>query len=133
MNIQENLFTLAKNIREKSYSPYSKFKVGAAIYADDGNFYTGTNVENVSYPNGACAETSAISAMIAGGGKQIIEILTIADSNNLAAPCGACRQRIFEFAGINTIVHMANLNGIQKSVTIGELLPFAFDEKDLRK
>ncbi len=128
MKIQEKLFNLAVQARENSYSPYSGFKVGAAIYADDGNFYAAANVENISFPCGACAETGAISAMIAGGGKKIKEILILAESPTLIAPCGACRQRIAEFAEADTVVHLADLDGIKKSLTIAELLPLAFKE-----
>lgn len=132
MKIQQKLFNLALESQKNSYSPYSKFKVGAAIYADNDKFYSSCNVENVSYPCGACAETGAISAMIADGGKRIKEMLVIADGENIISPCGACRQRIIEFADKNTIVHLANSKGIEKSITIGELLPLAFDEEDLR-
>ena len=133
MNNQQELFSKAKEARLNAYAPYSKFKVGAAILSTNGNYYAGCNVENISYPNGTCAETGAISTMIVNGDKKIKEILIVSDSKNLITPCGACLQRIFEFSTIRTIVHLATLKGIQKSFTIKELLPNAFWEKELRK
>ena len=128
MNNIQKLYELAVKISQKSYSPYSKFAVGAAILADDGNFYGGCNVENVSYPVGTCAEAGAIAAMIAGGAKNIKEIMIYADAKQLISPCGACRQRIAEFADEETLVHMADKEGVKKSAKIQELLPCAFEE-----
>lgn len=133
MKILEKLLELAENARKNSYSPYSKFKVGAAVYADNEKFYASCNVENVSYPCGTCAEAGVISEMISDGGIKILEILIIADSQNLITPCGACLQRIKEFADEKTVIHLANLSGVQKSLKISDFLPLAFDEKDLRK
>ena len=126
MNIKEKLFQTAKEASLNSYSPYSKFPVGAAILADDSNIYKGCNVENISYPVGTCAESGAIAAMICGGGKKIIEMVVFAPTDKLISPCGACRQRIKEFADKQTTIHLADKNGIQKSFTIEELLPFSF-------
>jgi len=122
------LYSKALGIRKNAYAPYSGFKVGAAVLTDNGNVYVGANVENVSYPCGTCAEESAIAAMIAGGDKHISDIVIVADGKNLITPCGACLQRIFEFSDEKTMVHLANLAGIQKSCHIKELLPTAFYE-----
>ena len=130
MDIANKLFSKAQKSRQNAYAPYSKFKVGAAIYSDDLQIYTGCNVENVSYPCGTCAEAGAISAMIASGGKHIIEILIIADGTQLITPCGACLQRISEFSNEETLIHLANSNGIQKTLNIQDLLPYQFNEKD---
>ena len=106
IKIDENrLFEETLKARESSYSPYSNFAVGAAILADNNQFYSGCNVENIAYPNGTCAETGAIAAMINGEGKKIIEILIYANSKELISPCGACCQRIAEFADSDTKVH----------------------------
>jgi cytidine deaminase len=120
------LFEKAKEVRLNAYAPYSNFKVGASILSENNKIYTCCNVENGAYPSGTCAEQGAISAMIAGGCKQIKEILIIGDSKNLVSPCGACRQRISEFSTNETIVHIANLNGIQKTSKFSELLPINF-------
>ena len=130
MNKKIDLYEAAKNTMHNAYAAYSTFLVGAAILSDNNNIYTGCNVENVSYPCGTCAEQGAISAMIAGGDKQIKEILIISNGKELISPCGACRQRIAEFATSNTIIHLANNKSIQKSLKISELLPLAFDNKD---
>ena len=128
MNNQLKLFHLAQEASKKAYAPYSKFNVGAAVLSQNGNFYQGCNVENISYPVGTCAEESAISAMICNGEQQIAEILIFADSAQLITPCGACRQRISEFANNTTKIHLANSSGIQKTMTIDELLPASFKE-----
>ena len=133
MNIVKNLFSAACETRLNAYAPYSIFKVGVAIYADNQEIYTGCNVENVSYPCGTCAESGAIATMIAHGGKQIREILIVADSPELITPCGACRQRIAEFATQNTLIHLADLSGVKKTLKLSELLPLGFNNKDLKK
>lgn len=126
MNNIQKLFNLAKSASKQSYCPYSRFAVGAAILADNQQFYSGCNVENIAYPNGTCAETGAIAAMINGGGKTIKEILIYANSKELISPCGACCQRIAEFSDSDTKVHLADINGTQKTILATELLPLAF-------
>lgn len=126
MNIREKLFEAAQKAAVSAYCSYSRFAVGAALYADDERIYSGCNVENISYPVGTCAESGAIAAMVCGGGRKIIEIVIFADTNKLISPCGACRQRIKEFAAENTLVHLADADGIRKTLTIDELLPFSF-------
>ena len=128
MNNQLELLRLAKTAAQRAYAPYSNFHVGAAVLSDSGNVYQGCNVENVSYPVGTCAEESAIAAMVCAGDTKIAEILIYADSEELITPCGACRQRISEFAGSKTKVHLANSSGIQKTLTANVLLPDAFKE-----
>ena len=128
MNNKQKLFDLAYQAAQNSYSPYSNFAVGAAILANDNNFYFGCNVENISYPVGTCAESGAIASMIANGAKEIKEILIYADSKTLIVPCGACRQRIAEFSNPQTLIHLANTEGVQKIYTIDELLPLSFSE-----
>lgn len=132
MNNQQKLFDLAFQAFQNAYIPYSHFKVGAAVLSDDGRFYAGCNVENIAYPSGSCAEAGAISAMVAGGSRKIKEILILADGQDLITPCGNCRQKILEFADNETMVHLANLDGIQKSVKFFELLPLAFSETGLK-
>ena len=128
MNNKLKLLSLAQTASQNAYAPYSKFYVGAAILSEKGNSYQGCNVENVSYPIGTCAEEGAIAAMICAGDNKIAEILIYADSNKLITPCGACRQRIAEFADNSTKIHLANASGIQKSITLNDLLPHCFKE-----
>lgn len=129
----QSLSELAFSAQSKSYSPYSKFKVGAALITDGEQLFSGCNVENASYPLGQCAESSAISAMINGGGSRIKEILIASPNDDFCAPCGGCRQKIREFADGNTLVHLVTKHGKVKTVTISELLPLAFTDQDTKK
>ncbi len=112
-----------------AHAPYSEFPVGAAILAANGEIYSGCNVENASYPEGCCAEASAISNMVGAGEKKIIEIAVIAKKMDLVTPCGGCRQRIAEFGNADTLVHLCDQNCIIETVRLGELLPKSFDGK----
>lgn len=117
----------ARAVRENAYAPYSNFKVGAALLADDGRVYVGCNVENVAYPEGTCAEAGAIAAMIASGAHRIVEAYVIADSPNPVPPCGGCRQKLSEFAARDVAVTLATTDGSEFKTTVGDLLPGAFD------
>ena len=128
MNNNTRLFNMALVSASNAYAPYSKFHVGAAILSSSGNFYSGCNVENISYPVGTCAEAGAISAMINAGDTKISEILIYADSKTLITPCGACRQRIAEFGTPDTLIHLASKNGIKQTLTLQDLLPHHFKE-----
>jgi cytidine deaminase len=100
--------------------------VGAALRDETGALHAGANVENGAYPQGQCAEASAIGALIAGGGRAIREVAVMADTA-LITPCGGCRQRLAEFAAPDVAVHLCGPEGIRRTTTVGELLPFAFD------
>lgn len=126
------LFNQALNARQNAYAPYSHFAVGAAVLSANGKIYAGCNVENISYPCGTCAEAGAIAAMNADGGRLIKDIVVVADGDFLISPCGACLQRIFEFADAETTVHLADLTGIKQSLKITELLPVSFNEGSLK-
>ena len=126
----KELIAVAKKYREYSYSPYSKFKVGAAVITKAGNVYGGCNIENSSYPVTNCAERTAIFKAVSEGERDISAIAVVGDTDGPCSPCGACRQVIAEF-GINRII-MANLKGDVKVVTLEELLPFAFTPEDLQ-
>ena len=123
----------ARMVRENAYAPYSDFKVGAALRADDGNVYVGCNVENVAYPEGTCAEAGAIAAMIASGAHRILEAYVIADSPNPVPPCGGCRQKLSEFAARDVSVTLATTEGAEFRTTVGDLLPGAFDAGHMEK
>lgn len=120
------LFLAAVAARENAYAPYSNFSVGAAVRTDTGQIFAGANVENASYPVGTCAEAGAIAAMVAAGGRVIVEVLVLGDSLRPLTPCGACRQRLCEFAGPLARVHAAGPEGIRASFTLGDLLPESF-------
>lgn len=126
----KELIAVAKKYREFSYSPYSKFKVGAAVLTKAGSVYGGCNIENSSYPVTNCAERTAIFKAVSEGEREIVALALIADTDGPCSPCGACRQVIAEF-GIPRII-MSNLKGDVKVVTLEELLPFAFTPEDLQ-
>ncbi len=126
MNNTQKLFELAQASFQNAHCPYSNFAVGAAILGDNGKFYSGCNVENVSYPEGTCAESGAIAAMINDGGKKIAEILILGNGKELITPCGGCRQRICEFATPSTLIHLADMSGIVETLKIDDLLPHSF-------
>jgi cytidine deaminase len=114
--------------RKSAYSRYSGFKVGAALIDETGHVHIGCNVENAAYPEGSCAETGAIAAMVVAGGRQI---RTIAVAGGAAepgdcTPCGACRQRITEFASADTRVLVVTGDDKWQSFTIADLLPASF-------
>ncbi|MBN7808622.1 cytidine deaminase [Agrobacterium rosae] len=124
--MSHELFEAAREAMVFAHAPYSKFPVGAAIRAEDGKIYKGANIENLSFPQGWCAEPSAISAMIMGGAKKITEIAVIAEKLALCPPCGGCRQKIAEFASADTKIFLCDEAGVQKVMTMEELLPFSF-------
>ena len=123
----------ARAARDHAYAPYSRFKVGAAIRAASGRIYTGVNVENAAYPQGTCAEAGAIAAMVLGGDTRIAEVAVIADAPVPVSPCGGCRQKLAEFAPPGVRVHMANMDGETRTMTMAELLPGAFLPEHLRE
>lgn len=131
MNIRENLYKEALRCRQNAYTPYSHFKVGAAVAGAGGGMFGGCNVENASYPCGTCAEAGAISAMIAAGERKIKEILIVADTDCIL-PCGNCLQKIAEFGDAETLIHSADLNGIKHTFKLTELLPSAFKAGDVK-
>lgn len=124
--IETRLFEAAEAARRHAYVPYSHYKVGAAILADDGNIYAGCNIENAAYPQGNCAETAAISAMIGGGARRIERIYVTGPGRDPVTPCGGCRQRIREFADPETIVTSHGIEGEPLHMTLAELLPHSF-------
>jgi cytidine deaminase len=120
------LFEAARAAMDNAYAPYSKFPVGAAIRTDSGRIFVGANMENASYPEGWCAEVSAIAHMVMAGERSIAEVAVIAEKMPRITPCGGCRQRLKEFGKATTLVHLCDERGIVETVTLGELLPKAF-------
>ena len=116
----------ALKIRENAYAPYSGFQVGVALMSSSGEIYTGVNVENAAYPEGTCAEAGAIARMIAAGDRKIIAVYVVADGAEPVPPCGGCRQKLAEFSAPDVPVTMATISGIEKTLTVAQLLPGAF-------
>lgn len=125
--MDSELVMAALKAQAKAYAPYSKFRVGAALRDEHGKIHVGCNVENASYPEGSCAETGAIAALIAGGGRKIVEIVIVAEGDDAVTPCGGCRQKMREFGAANLPVHCCDEAGkLKKTMTLGELLPVSF-------
>jgi len=127
------LFAAASAAQRHAYAPYSKFKVGAAALAPSGAIYAGCNVENAAYPEGGCAETAAIAALVLAGERRIVDLLVVGDGEALCTPCGGCRQRIREFADVQTRVHVAGPEGLRATFTVEELLPHSFGPDHLSR
>jgi len=124
--MSHDLFEAARAAMAHAYAPYSKFPVGAAIRAEDGKIYAGANIENISFPQGWCAEPTAISHMIMAGATKIVEMAVIAEKLPLCPPCGGCRQKIAEFASAKTPIYLCDETGVKKTMTMEELLPHGF-------
>ncbi|MCO5090279.1 cytidine deaminase [Bosea sp. (in: a-proteobacteria)] len=127
----EALFHAAAAIQPRAYAPYSHFRVGAALMAGDGSVHAGCNVENAAYPVGTCAEAAAIAAMIGAGHRTIRAVLVYGEGAQPVTPCGACRQRLREFASPGTPVAVAGPEGIRARFTLEELLPASFGPANL--
>ena len=131
---KEQLIEKAKEARELSYAPYSKFEVGAAVLTKDGEVFLGANVENSSYPLCMCAERNALYNAYMHGYKKsdLIALALCADTDSPCSPCGACRQVISELFPEEAPIYMANMKGAVKETNVKELLPFAFSSEDLK-
>jgi cytidine deaminase len=136
--MRPDLFDAARSIRERAHAPYSRYLVGAALVTEAGALHAGCNVENGAFPEGWCAETSAIAHMVAaalpGPGRRIAEICVVADriEGRLVTPCGGCRQRMAEFGSPETLVHASDPDGNGKTYRLADLLPAAFALDDGR-
>ena len=129
----QNLVLKAMQARKNSYSPYSKFKVGAAVLTDDGKIYTGCNIENASYGATNCAERTAIFKAVSEGYKTIKAIAIVGVENDYTYPCGICRQVIAEFSTDSTKIILVKGETEYLVKTLAEILPGAFTKKDLGK
>lgn len=125
------LFDAAMAARANAYAPYSHFPVGAALRSIEGRIFAGCNVENASYPIATCAEAGAIAAMVAAGHKRIVEFLVIGGADRIVTPCGACRQRLREFAAPEVLIHCAVPSGTRTAYSVAALLPASFGPEHL--
>jgi cytidine deaminase len=126
----DELLAAAREAQKRAYAPYSNYRVGAAVRADNGKIYQGANVENASYGLSICAERVAISAAIVDGARKIVACAVITASSPPVAPCGMCRQTLAEFAD-DMPVALSNHLGERSDTTLRQLLPHAFGGKDL--
>jgi cytidine deaminase len=121
------LIDAALKAREQAHAPYSGFRVGAAIRDGEGRIHAGCNVENAAYPEGICAETAALAAMVLAGGRQAVEVVVAGGGEAPVTPCGGCRQRLREFGGADLAIHAVDPAGqLRGSYRLSELLPHAF-------
>jgi cytidine deaminase len=126
VNQQEALVAAARAVRQHSHSPYSKYAVGAAVLDEQGRIHAGCNVENAAYPQGWCAETSALAVMVAAGGTRVMAAVVCGVSDTPVTPCGGCRQRLREFAAEDCPVWSIDLSSVRATFTLGQLLPASF-------
>ncbi len=144
MSLQDwqEMFAVARKAMDGAYAPYSGFHVGACVRGESGKLYGGPNIENAAYPQGWCAECSAIAAMVVAGERRIDAVLVVgapsdgaggygADGEALCTPCGGCRQKIREFAAAETAIYVCGLDGLRREFTLEELLPHAFGPDNL--
>lgn len=122
----EKLILTANRAKEYAYVPYSGFRVGAALLCKDGAVYTGCNIENSAYGPTNCAERTAVFKAVSEGRREFEAIAVISDSEDFTSPCGVCRQVLSEFCGPDFIILMCNSKMACRTITLGELLPFAF-------
>ena len=125
------MFAAALAAQQNAHAPYSNYRVGAAMLTAAGNIYAGCNVENAAFPQTSCAEAGAISAMVAAGEREIVAVLTVCDGDDLGTCCGGCRQRIREFARLDTPIYAADGNGVRATFTLDDLLPHSFGPEHL--
>ena len=124
------LARLARSARRRAHAPFSRFKVGAALRTRAGEVVTGCNIENATYGLTLCAERVAVFKAVSEGLRGFDAIAVVADSKRLTAPCGPCRQILWEFCG-DIWIHMADLKGGKVTQRLSELLPMPFDRRNL--
>ena len=128
---RDALITAARAARAMAHAPYSRFAVGAAVLDEQGRVHAGCNVENAAYPQGWCAEASALSAMVMAGGKRALAVAVCAVAPQPVTPCGGCRQKLREFAADDCPVWVADLDGHRATYSLGGLLPHSFGPEHL--
>jgi cytidine deaminase len=128
----EALIAAARAVREHAHAPYSRFAVGAAVLDETGRIHAGCNVENAAYPQGWCAETSALAALVAAGGKRVLAAAVCGVADQPVTPCGGCRQKLREFAADDCPVWAVDLTAVRGQYTLGGLLPHGFGPDHLK-
>ncbi len=129
---QGELIAAAQAVRAHAHAPYSLFAVGAAVLDELGRIHAGCNVENAAYPQGWCAEASALAVMVAAGGKRVLAVAVCGVADEPVTPCGGCRQKLREFAAADCPVWVADDQGHRASFTLGALLPHSFGPDHLK-
>jgi len=124
--LMTQLIEAARAARERAYAPYSKFTVGAALLDEHGQVHAGCNIENAAYPQGQCAEASALAHLVLAGGTRVLAAVVVGVADAPVTPCGGCRQKLREFAADDTPVWCADLREVRGRYTLGALLPASF-------
>ena len=130
---RDALLRAAVEAMGRAYAPYSRFLVGAAVLDAEGRIHPGCNVENAAYPQGVCAEGGALSAMVLAGGRKVRAVLVVGHGEGLVTPCGGCRQKIREFAALDTPILIADPQRVRATFTLDELLPHSFGPDHLQQ
>jgi cytidine deaminase len=133
LDAREALIAAARAVRAHAHAPYSRFAVGAAVLDEQGRIHAGCNVENAAYPQGWCAETSALAALVAAGGRRVLAVAVCAVAAEPVTPCGGCRQKIREFAADDCPIYVADAHTLVASFTLGQLLPCSFGPAHLAR
>ncbi|MBQ8497509.1 MAG: cytidine deaminase [Clostridia bacterium] len=123
---RKTLLRAAMKAREFSYSPYSQFKVGAALLSADGTIYTGCNIENSAYSPSLCAERCAVAKAVSEGAREFIAIAVVGPEDSETTPCGVCRQVLYEFCDESLIILCGGTDTHYTEMTLGDLLPKGF-------
>jgi cytidine deaminase len=127
--VTDSLLEAARAVQARAYAPYSRYRVGAALEAEDGRVFVGCNVENASYGLTQCAERAAVTAMVAAGAVRVRRVVVVTDSDPPASPCGACRQVLMEF-GPDAVIESVGPSRRERW-TVRELLPAGFTQEQL--
>ena len=128
---EDAYFKLLAEALSRAYAPYSRFAVGAVVRGESGRLYLGANVENAAYPQGWCAEASALAAMVMAGERRLIEVAVMAMGKALCSPCGGCRQKIAEFAPPEVLIRLYSPDALRAVFSLAELLPHSFTAEHL--
>jgi cytidine deaminase len=130
--LQQRLLEASLQARQRSYSPYSRYAVGAAVLDENGVIHLGANMENAAYPQGWCAEATALGAMLMAGSRRAQAVLVSGPGPDIITPCGGCRQKLREFGGPDLLIIAADPGGIRQQWTLEALLPFSFGPEHLK-
>lgn len=126
---QQHAIQAAISAAERAYAPYSQYRVGAALLAEDGRLFTGCNVENASYPAGICAERGALAKAVSEGARAFA--LVVVATLNGGSPCGICRQSLLEFSPQARVLCVTFEGTVQVDCQLAELIPFGFSPQNL--
>jgi cytidine deaminase len=128
----QQLWQAARAAHARAYAPYSRYRVGAALLDENGVIHSGCNVENAAYPQGWCAEASALSALIMSGARRVRGVMVVGTGGAWITPCGGCRQKLREFCDPHSNIVSANLDAIGPVYSMDQLLPHSFGPDHLK-